>query len=194
MENEGLSAYHLSSNPGLSYEPGRSNFFELIVEGLGDLLRAGVDENLAEESDYIENAQEVIRLTVNKATVPHFTQEAITIRRGNSVSKYAGAPAFSDGTIEVNDMIGADSKSVLEAWQRLSYDVTTDKAGRAANYKKKATLIEYTADWKQVRYWDLIGCWVSGLSEEDYNKEQGSEKRVVTATITYDRAIPHLPD
>ena len=194
MANESLSAYHLSSNPGNTYEPGRGNFFELIVDGLGDLLRAGVDRNLAEESDFIDNAQEVVRLTVSQVNVPHFDQDVITIRRGNSVSKYAGAPTFNEGSLIVDDLIGADSKSVLEAWQRLSYDVTTDKGGRAINYKKNATLIEYTADWKQVRYWELIGCWISGLSEDAYNKESTGDLRKVSATIQYDRAIPHMPD
>lgn len=194
LDNKGLSAYHLSANPGNTYEPGRGNFFEFVIEGLDDLLRAGVDENLAEESDYINNAQEVIRLTVNQVNVPHFSQEVITIRKGNSVSKYAGAPTFDEGQIVVDDMVGADSKSVLEAWQRKGYDVTTDRGGRAINYKKDCTLIEYTADWKQVRYWELKGCWISALSEDAYNKETSGDVRRVTATIQYDRAIPHMPD
>lgn len=192
--NESLSAYHLSSNPGKTYEPAKGNFFEFIIEDLDDLLKAGVDVNFNDESDRIHNGQEVIRLSVASVSIPHFTQEPITIRRGNSVSKYAGSPSFDDGELVIDDLVGADGKSVLEAWQRLSYDVTTDKAGLAANYKKNATLVEYTSDWKQVRYWELVGCWISGLREDAYNKESTSELRKVTATIQYDRAIPHMPD
>ena len=55
------------------------------------------------------------------------------------------------------------------------------------------TVMEYTADNKLVRYWDLIGCWIKGLSEDKWDSESGN-KKTLTATIRYDRAIPHLPD
>lgn len=189
--NDGLSTYHLSTGTHRVYQPGKGNFFEFIVEDLDNLLKPGVEKDLATTSDYILNGQEVIRLTVNKAPVPHFELEDISIRKGNSVVHYAGTPTFSDGTLEVDDMIGANSKAVLEAWQNLCYDVMTDQGGRAINYKKNATLIEYTSDHVRVRSWKLVGCWIKNISEDDYDKESDGLRRV-QATIVYDRAIPSI--
>lgn len=189
--NDGLSTYHLSTGTHRVYQPGKGNFFEFIVEDLDNLLKPGVEKDLATTNDYILNGQEVIRLTVNKAPVPHFELEDISIRKGNSVVHYAGTPTFSDGTLEVDDMIGANSKAVLEAWQNLCYDVMTDQGGRAINYKKNATLIEYTSDHVRVRSWKLVGCWIKIISEDDYDKESDGLRRV-QATIVYDRAIPSI--
>ncbi len=189
--NDGLSTYHLSTGTHRAYQPAKGNFFEFIVEDLGDLLKPGVEEELAEDSDYITNGQEVIRLTINKAGVPHFTLNDLEIRKGNSVVHYAGVPTFDETSIEVDDMIGAQSKAVLEAWQNLAYNVVTDKGGRAINYKRNATMIEYTSDHVRVRSWKLIGCWIRGIEETDYDKETDDIRRV-TATVRFDRAIPEI--
>ena len=189
--NDGLSAYHLSTGTHRAYQPAKKNFFEFIVEDLDNLLKPGVEVDLAEDSDYIINGQEVIRLTVNKAPVPHFELNDIEIRKGNSIVHYAGTPTFSDGTLEVDDMIGAQSKAVLEAWQNLAYNVVTDKGGRAIDYKKNATLIEYTSDHVKVRSWRLIGCWIKNISEDDYDKTNDDLVRI-QGTIRYDRAIPEI--
>lgn len=185
--NDGLSAYHLGSTHR-AYQPAKKNFFEFIVEDLTNLLKPGVEQELAQEADYITDGQEVIRLTVNKAPVPHYELNEIEIRKGNSSVWYAGTPTFSEGTLEVDDMIGANSKAVLEAWQNLAYNVLNDQGGRAINYKKNCTLIEYTSDHVKVRSWKLIGCWIKGISENDYDKESDDLQRV-QATIRYDRAI-----
>lgn len=189
--NDGLSTYHLSTGTHRSYQPAKRNFFELIIEDLGDLLKPGVEEELAEDTDYITNGQEILRLTVNKAPVPHFELNDIEIRKGNSVVHYAGTPTFSDGSLEVDDMIGARSAAVLEAWQNLAYNVLTDKGGRAINYKKNATVIEYTSDHVKVRSWKLIGCWIKDIDEGEYDKESDDLVRL-TASIIYDRAIPEV--
>ena len=116
-----------------------------------------------------------------------------SVNYGNSVMKAAGKPTFSDGTLVVNDFIGADTKSVLMAWQNLSYNVRTDKVGRMADYKKNCYLQEYTPDWQLVRTWRLIGCWVSGLSEDQFSHDS-SDKKTISATITFDKAYMELPD
>lgn len=189
--NDGLSTYHLSTGTHRVYQPAKGNFFEFIIEDFGDLLKAGVDKDLAEESDYIQNGQEIIRLTVNKMSSPQFELGDLEIRKGNSVVHYAGVPTFSDGTIEVDDMVGCDAKTVLEAWRGLAYDVVTDKGGRAINYKKNCTLIEYTSDHVKVRSWKMIGCWIKAISEDDYDKTNDDIRRV-SATIRCDRALPEV--
>lgn len=190
---EQIGTYYLADNPDL-FEPQRSNNFEFVVTGISSLLRAGVQEEVADERrDYITNGQEVVRLSVVKCPFPGFTQDTVSIKRGNSTVNFAGTPSFDAGTLVVNDFIGADSKSVLLAWQRLSYDVTTEKVGRASSYKKDCTLIEYSPDYEMVRYWELKGCWVKSVTQDDFDAEDGS-KKTISAQIVYDRAIPHLPD
>ena len=183
--------YHLADNPAL-YDPMRNNTFEFVVTGLDKLLRVGADGS--EENAYITNAQEVLRLSVDSASIPMFTQEVIPVKRGNSTIKFAGTLSFASGSLVVNDWIGADSKSALMAWQNLSYNVKTDRVGNAADYKKDCWLIEYTPDYtKQVRQWQLKGCFISGLSEDAYSMSSDG-KKTISATIEYDRAIMSLPD
>ena len=178
-------AYVLADNPNL-YEVQRTNNFEFVVTGIDNILKAGA--NGTEANAYIPNAQEVIRISVVSAPIPHFTQGTIEIKRGNSTIKAAGVPTFSAGTVVVNDYIGADTKAVLMAWQNLSYNVMTEKVGLMSDYKKDAYLVEYTPDYQQVRKWRLYGCWISGLSESEYSNET-NDKHQITATIEYDKAV-----
>lgn len=175
--------YHLADNPNL-YEIQRSNNFEFVVMDIDNILRAGLPDSRANR---IVNAQEILRLSVVSAPIPHFKQQPITVYRGNSSLKYAGKPEFDGGTLVVNDYIGADTKAVLMAWQNLSYNVQTEKVGLVGDYKKDAYLIEYTPDMQVVRQWKLHGCWISGITENDYNSD-GNEKHTISASIEYDRA------
>lgn len=182
--NGQIGAYHLAQSPEL-YTPARSNNFEFIVHDINGIMKATAAEG--DENSTIANAEEIIRLSVNKTKVPHFSQKSVEIKRGNSTIKFAGVPEFPSGSLEVNDYIGADTKSVLMAWQNLSYNVKTEKVGNAKNYKKQCKLIEYTPDFVYIRSWVLDGCWISNLEEGDFSNEDG-EKRAITATIEYDRA------
>ena len=177
-------AYVLADNPNL-YEIQRTNNFEFIVTDIDNIMRAGAAGT--ESNAYITNAQEVLRISVNSAFIPHFTQQPIVVRRGNSVQKFAGVPEFQEGQLQLNDYIGADTKAALMAWQALSYNVRTEKVGLVSDYKKDAYLVEYTPDYQEVRRWRLHGCWISSLSEGEYNHES-NEKHNITATIQYDRA------
>lgn len=186
-----FGAYHLADNPSM-YQPVRSNNYRFNVVGLDRILKAG--ENPELESSYITNAREVLDFSVVSFAAPHFSQEPISINRGNSTVKYAGKVNW-EGTsnLVINDFVGADGKSVLMAWQNLSYDVINDTIPSSVNYKVDAQVLEYTADNQLIRYWDLKGCWVSNISESEYSYDS-ADKRQVTATIQYDRAIPHLAD
>lgn len=180
-----VGAYHLADNPAL-YEPQRNNNFEFIVTNIDGIIGVGDGKRIA-------NAQEVLRFSTQSATIPFFTQEPITIRRGNSVMKAAGLPSFQAGRLTINDYIGADSKSVLMAWQNLSYNARTERVGKMIDYKKDCYLIEYSPSYEMVRQWVLKGCWISALSEDDFNMDDGG-KKVITATIEFDKAFMQLPD
>ncbi len=192
MASQQIGTYHLADNPQL-FEIQRQNNYEFVVTDLDGILRAGAVGN--EKNARINNAQEMLRLAVSKASVPHFTQEVVPIKRGNSTLKYAGVPTFNEGSLSFHDFIGADITSILKAWQNLSYNVKTEKVGSldVTNYKKDCYLIEYTPDYRKVRTWRLYGCWISSLSAGEYNNDSG-EKHMLDATIQYDRAEIDLSD
>ena len=187
-----LSAQHISTNLQ-NYEAARSGFFSLIVDDIDNIVNAafsGSKEDAA-ASDKIARAQENLKLNVISAPVPHFNLEVLKYKRGNDTVTFAGVPEFQTGSIKVDDVVGLDTKSILMAWQALAYNVYTRKGGRMKDYKKTATLIEYTQDFEQVRSWTLYGCWISEISEDEFNKESDG-KRQITAKIEYDRAEMNL--
>lgn len=191
-----LSAQHISTNLR-NYEAARSGFFTLIVDDINNIIRADYsgdrsnEESIGEESR-IKNAQEVLKLNVTAASVPHFSLQVLQYTRGNDTIKFAGVPTFDAGSITVDDVVGLDTKSILMAWQALAYDVKTRRGGRMVNYKKNCTLIEYTQDFEQIRSWKLYGCWIDSISEDGFDKEADG-KRKMTASIQYDRAEMELP-
>ena len=184
-----LSAQHISTNLA-NYEAARTGFFSLIVDDIDNIVKAsysGANPQEAADSDKIARAQEILKLNVVKAPVPHFSLKAEQYRRGNDVVKFAGVPDFKDGSIEVDDVVGMDTKAILMAWQGLAYNVHTRKGGRMKDYKKNCTLIEYTQDFEQIRSWTLYGCWISDINEGEFDKENDG-KRKITAKLEYDRA------
>jgi hypothetical protein len=187
-----LSAQHISTNLA-NYEAARTGFFSLIVDDIDNIVSAAFsgDPRDAAASDKIARAQETLKLNVIKAPVPHFSLEALAYKRGNDTVKFAGVPTFDSGDITVDDVVGMDTKSILMAWQALAYNVYTRKGGRMKDYKKNCTLIEYTQDFEQVRSWTLYGCWISKITEGEFDKENDG-KRQISATIEYDRAEMNL--
>lgn len=190
MATTNFGTYHLADNPK-SYQPIRTNNFRFLVSGLDNLLRVAGDENNLD--DYINNGQEVIDFSVVSFTVPDFQQSPIDINRGNSTVHYAGKASFNSGTLVINDFAGADGKSVLRAWQALSYNVVDDTIPSSDVYKKDAVVLEYLPDNTLVNYWELKGCWVSSIQESGWDNNN-ADKKTLTGTIIYDRAIPHKPD
>ena len=187
-------SYHLTDLPEL-YEVQRTNNFEFIVTNLDGLTKMGIKTDgtnagsVKVEETTGTDSQNILRLSVASAQVPHFEQSVLSLRRGNSVMKFAGVPEFKAGQIKFHDFIGADTKAILMAWQNLSYNVMTENVGLMGEYKRNAQLIEYSPDYRVVRKWDLKGCWISALSEDDYNQEENN-KHSITATIEYDVAYP----
>jgi len=212
-----LGTYHISSDLQ-NYETARSNFFSLIIEGLNDLLYPEFSYNGENPANqYVTGgkdikkklAKDVIKLSINKAFAPHFSLGVIPIQRGNSVVKFADTPTWDDNkTLEFQDFVGLETKTVLMAWQALAYDVMSDTQGRAGDYKldingqkvarkgykKNCTLVEYTPDFQVVRYWKLIGCWISSLNEDDFDVTNSGGGRRITVTFEYDRAEMHMND
>lgn len=175
-------SYHFSANKEV-YEIQRGNNFEFVVHGLNNIIAYGSD------TKKFPNAEEYIRLSVSATSVPHFTQDVITVRRGNTAVKYAGPINWDGGTLECYDFIGAETKDILMAWQAKSGDPLNQTVSQQSEYKINATLIEYTPDYsKVVREWTLDGCWISGISEDNYSQDANGARKI-TCQIQYDRAV-----
>lgn len=187
---ENVSAYHLATRPEL-YEPQRENSFQFIVTGLNGLTRPGMsgDEENSDMGGDIY-VQEVLKLSVVSWNgTPTFSQEEVAVQLGNSTIYFAGKPSFSEGTLTLNDYIGADDKVMLQAWQNLSYNLTENAVSSVAltNYKRTCYVVEMTPEMKEVRRYVLEGCWIKSLDFGTYTYESGG-KKTVAATIRYDRA------
>lgn len=182
--NHPHGVYHLSDNPEL-FEISRDNNFEFVVMDINGILKAGMAGD--EQDAYITNAQEMLRLSVNSSSIPHFSQRPIPVKRGNNTLNYAGVPEFTTHTIQVIDFIGADAKTILMAWQNLSYNIETEKVGLITDYKKDCYLLEYSPDYQLIRKWKLYGCWISEIRENEFNADNNG-KRQINVTIVYDKA------
>ena len=182
QQNTDVGSYHFSANKDI-YEIQRGNNFEFVVDSsLNNILAYGSD------SKKFPNAQEYIRLSVSASSVPHFTQDVITVRRGNTAVKYAGPINWGDGALECYDFIGAETKDILMAWQAKSGNPLYQTVAQQSEYKVNATLIEYTPDYsKKVRVWKLEGCWISGITEDQFSQD-ASGARKISCTIQYDRS------
>lgn len=171
-------AYYLAQDPQI-FEPQRSNCFKFVV----DLSNITVDDfGVSVPSN---DLSKTLELSVKGSSVPSFSIETINISRGNSQIKFAGKPSFKDGQITVHDYIGAHTKEILLAWQRQAYNVHTQKVGFAKDYKRVATLYELTPDFQIVRTWKLFGCWISEISDPNYDNDS-VEARKMDVTIVYD--------
>ena len=187
-----IGTWHLADNPQI-FEVQRNNNFEFVVTDIDGILRAGAIGT--EKNSRFNNAQEMLRLSVTDAFVPHFQQDQVVIKRGNTEIKYAGVPHFSAGTLKFNDYIGADVKEILMAWQNMSCNIETEKVGSldVTPYKKNCYLIEYTPDYRKIRTWRLYGCWISSIQEDPYTADNG-DKHSISCTIEYDRAQVDLSE
>lgn len=192
--NESLSTRHISQNLSV-YESARTGFFVLDIHGLNEQLLSPDytgDPAYAKPEDYLQIPEEVLRLNVIKFPLPHFSISTNEYRRGNDVVKFAGIPTWDDGEIVVDDIVGLDTKSVLLAWLYKAYNPHTRKGGRMKDYKKSATLYEYTQDYELIRSWNIEGIFITKLSEGEFDRENDG-KRQITASFSYDRASVVLP-
>ena len=99
----------------------------------------------------------------------------------------------ADLGIVVDDVVGLRTKDMLYAWQYLAYNPITRKGGRMKDYKKTCTLIEYTQDYEQIRRWTLDGCFVTGIDEADFDRENDG-KRQISVEFVFDRATMEIPE
>lgn len=177
-----VGAYHFSDNKEL-FEIQRGNNFDFVVTELNNIAAYG------NETKTFPKANEYIRLSVSSVSVPHFSQNPIEVRRGNTAVKYAGVLSWSSGSLECYDFIGAETKDILMAWQAKSGNPMYQTVGQQKDYKITASLIEYTPDYNEiVRTWRLDGCWISSIDEDGFSVDANGARKI-RCTIEYDRAV-----
>lgn len=195
IQGDGSShgTFHLASSPK-EYQPQLLNNFEFEFPDFGRLLRAGADEDTP--NGYIENPEEMLKVSCKSAQRPHFTQQPIKIDRGNSVLNFAGAPTWSTMSMSFYDYIGAAPLEALMAWQNLSYTQTKDTVGSmdVIEYKRDCYLMEYTPDYRLVRRWKLYGCWIQSISGGAFDATKKNQVSEISITLVYDRAEIDLND
>lgn len=200
MADLSLNTLHISGNLA-DYEAARNSFFVFHVDPseLDNLYSPDFDPDSGEatvtDGTRFDNqmASDALRLNVVKSSVPSFTIATHEYRRGNDVIKFAGVPTYKDGSITIDDVVGLRVKDMLYAWQYLAYNPITRKGGRMTDYKKTCTLIEYTQDYEQIRYWTLYGCFITGIDEAEFDRTNDG-KRQLTVTISYDRAVMNIEE
>lgn len=181
--NTHVGSWHFSQESEI-YEIQRGNNFDFIIDSsLNGIAAYGM------ETVTFQNARDYIRLSVSASSVPHFSQNPIEVRRGNTAVKYAGVISYPSGSLECYDFIGARTKDILMAWQAKSGNPINQTVGLQAEYKYPARLIEYTPDYKEkVRTWRLDGCWISNIEEDSYSADANGARKI-RCTIEYDRAV-----
>lgn len=168
-----------------AWEPQRVNNFEVVIEGLDELVYAGSDK----EPHKLGSVAERIMLSVDSFSAPTIEIAQITTQYANNSIKWAGKPEFPNSTLVINDYIGMRVEQLLAAWFKCAYNFETECVGLARNYKKTAYLIEYAPDGSEARTWRLDGCWLASFQLGDWN-QAGNEQRKLNATLVYDRVIP----
>ena len=165
------------------FEIQRGNNFEFIIDKNLDGLNA-----FGSKTKTFQNAQELIRLSVASVSAPHVNQNVIEVRRGNTGVKYAGTMSYGSGSLAIYDFIGAETADILMAWKAQAGNPLTQQVGLQKDYKRTATLIEYSPDYEEItRTWVLEGCWISSISEGDFSVDEGGSARRLNATLEYDR-------
>lgn len=180
-------AQHFAAKKEL-FEIQRGNNFEFVIpaEAFTDITPFGQNA----ETNTVANAAENIRLSVNAASIPYFSQNAIEVSRGNTTVKYAGVISYGSGSISCYDFIGARTKDALMGWQARSGNPLYQTVGQQKDYKMDCYLMEYTPDYTElVRTWRVEGCWISDMSDDGYGVNNNGSKNI-SCTIQFDRAYP----
>lgn len=180
-------AQHFAAKKEL-FEIQRGNNFEFVIPSDAFTNITPFGQNA--ETNVVQNAAENIRLSVSSSTIPYFSQDVITVRRGNTAVKYAGVINYGSGSISCYDFIGARTKDALMGWQARSGNPLYQTVGQQKDYKMDCYLMEYTPDYTElVRTWKVEGCWISSMSDNGYGVNNSGSKEI-TVTIEFDRAYP----
>lgn len=176
-----MGAYHMIDKN--EYEPQRTNNFEIVFPGLGQLYT--IDQGIA----LPKNASDLLTLSVKSVSYPETNIDKLTVSYGNNSINFAGKPSYGDVTIVVNDFIGIQTERILMAWSRLVYDPKNEVIGFATDYKRDGYLIEFAPNGTVQRRVQLRGCFPGTVTPGDFSNDDNSI-REISVTFYVDVAIP----
>lgn len=180
-------ARHFAAKKEL-FEIQRGHNFELIVPKAGLEKLTFYGEN--GETQTVADANEIIRLSVAGAFIPHYSQNPIEVRRGNTSVKYAGVITWDAGEVQCYDFIGARTKDILMGWQALAGNPRYQTVGQQSDYKMDCNILEYPPDYSTiVRTWKLENCWISAIREDALSMDANGSRKI-SCTFQYDLAYP----
>lgn len=186
-----LGSYHIATELQ-NYEAARTAFFVLDIPknqltNLRKPTETGDDDTTALKLNS-DDAADILRLNVTKTSVPQFSVETHEYRRGNDVVKFAGVPTWDSGSLEVDDIVGVNTKDIMISWLYLAYNPHTRMGGRMKDYKKTAFLREYTQDYQLIREWEIRGIFVKKVGDSEFDRENDG-KRKLSVEFEYDMAV-----
>ena len=180
MAVEYMGASHLASD---GYEVQRTNNFEIILSGLGEITGNASDTR-------------TIKLAIESGFLPSEENTVQELNYFNTNIKVAGTATYSGGSIVVKDIIsqGSDIESIIVAWRKAVYDptpnsATTDRIGLAFNYKTDARVVQYAPDGSMERTWKLLGVWPSSVNYGNLEYGSGGSIKTIEIALQYDKAI-----
>lgn len=175
MAIEKLGASHLASD---GYEVQRTNNFEIVISGIGELTG-----NV--------NDTRTITLAIESGFLPSEESSSQELNYSNTLVKVAGTTTYSGGSLVVKDVISEneDIEAIIIAWRKAVYDPDTDKVGLAFNYKKDARVIQYAPDGTMTRTWKLLGVWPRSVNYGNLEYGSGGAIKTIEIGLEYDKAI-----
>lgn len=152
-----MVATHLGSPAG-GFEPQRSYNWILILPGLND--------------------PELIRLSVEKVSLPSIGTAVIHLRYMNEDIKVSGGASVDANAFTVRDFVDRQTYSNLNAWMEEVHDPASGKIGYASTYKKQGTLQLVDPQGEVKRQVIAKGVWPSKISatDLDYTSDNGIVK------------------
>lgn len=170
-----LGASHLASD---GYEVQRTNNFEVVISGIGELTG-----NV--------NDTRTVTLSLESGFLPAEQSSDQELHYANTLVHVAGTTTYSGGSIVVKDIISEkeDMEQIIINWRKSVYDPDTDKVGLAFNYKKDARVIQYAPDGSMERTWKLIGVFPIAVNYGTLDYSSGGAIKTIEVTLSYDKAI-----
>jgi hypothetical protein len=171
-------------NHKADFEPGRTSDFILKIKFKRDLY--DMDGTLVMRAD---DATEALALSLRDYNGPEMSVDKISIRTGNGIMQYAGAPQISDSSISFTDYIGKQTEAILLAWYSMAHNIQNDKIGFKEYYAQDGILYKWAPNGTRQISWRLIGCWINSFSLGQFSRTNPDQRQIST-NIVYDKCIP----
>ena len=167
------------------FEPGRTSDFILKVKFKRDLYDMEGNKVCS-----ASEAEEALALSIRNFTGPSMSVDPISIRTGNGIVQYAGAPQISNSPITFTDYIGKKTEQILLAWYCQVHNPLNDKIGFKEYYANDALLYKWAPNGTRQISWWIMGAWINEYNQGNFDRSNPDQRQFST-TIMYDRCIPY---